>query len=130
MGQEHKYDNVRGKRFFGQTRRERRVYAKWICKERATKSGRSADLYVFSVGPPTWTRSADFSPNAYTQFAFSAPTGLRPKAQGCEERATLGKRIEKLANPEGVAAALPETVNVILAATPLGLNDITLTHPG
>jgi hypothetical protein len=27
-------------------------------------------------------------------FPAPAPTGLRPKAQGCEERATLGKRIK------------------------------------
>src|SRR5919106_4807509 len=39
-GLRHKYDDVRGEGFFGQTRRERRAYPNWICKERATKSGR------------------------------------------------------------------------------------------
>src|SRR5207244_1590822 len=31
------------------------------------------------------------------------PTGFRPKAQGCEERATLGRRLRNR-NPERVAA--------------------------
>ena len=29
------------------------------------------------------------------------PTGFRPKAQGCEERATLGKRPKKITTPTG-----------------------------
>jgi hypothetical protein len=32
------------------------------------------------------------------------PTGFRPKAQGCEERATLGRRRAKLINRNAVAA--------------------------
>ena len=32
------------------------------------------------------------------------PKGLRPEAQGCEERATLGQRIRKTKNPNGVSA--------------------------
>ena len=32
------------------------------------------------------------------------PTGLRPPAQGCEERATLGERIQMGTNPNGVVA--------------------------
>src|SRR5438874_10056687 len=47
-GHGHKYDDVRGKGFFGQTRRERRDIPQRICKERATKSGRKrpAALWV------------------------------------------------------------------------------------
>ena len=32
------------------------------------------------------------------------PTGFRPKAQGCEERATLGHRPARLTNRNAVAA--------------------------
>src|SRR6266699_1039458 len=35
---------------------------------------------------------------------LSIPKGLRPPAQGCEQRATLGKVIERNYNPNGVAA--------------------------
>src|SRR5208283_4174145 len=34
---EHKYDDVRGKAFLAQARRERRAYPTWVCEERATK---------------------------------------------------------------------------------------------
>jgi hypothetical protein len=34
---EHKYDDVRGKAFLAQARREWRAYPRWVCKERATK---------------------------------------------------------------------------------------------
>src|SRR5882672_9006553 len=33
---------------------------------------------------------------------FSIPKGLRPPAQGCEERATLGKWNSEIPNPNGV----------------------------
>ena len=36
--------------------------------------------------------------------AFSIPKGLRPPAQGCEQRATLGNQIERVSNPERVVA--------------------------
>ena len=32
------------------------------------------------------------------------PTGFRPKAQGCEQRATLGNRRHDIHNPNGVVA--------------------------
>ena len=35
---------------------------------------------------------------------LSIPKGFRPKAQGCEERATLGKTRLEISNPNGVAA--------------------------
>src|SRR5262249_28669218 len=35
----HKYDDVCGEGFLGQTRRERRAYPSEVCKERATTSG-------------------------------------------------------------------------------------------
>jgi hypothetical protein len=34
---EHQYDDVRGKGFLAQARRERRAYPSWVCEERATK---------------------------------------------------------------------------------------------
>src|SRR3954466_16137238 len=37
----------------------------------------------------------------------SIPTGLRPPAQGCEARATLGIRSQQPLNPNGVAALHP-----------------------
>ena len=37
------------------------------------------------------------------------PTGFRPKAQGCEPRATLGNRDDGFLNPNGVAAIAPLT---------------------
>jgi len=45
------------------------------------------------------------------------PKGFRLKAQGCEARATLGKKGEKGINPNGVAAA-----ENLSDATPLGLD--------
>src|ERR1051325_10668561 len=39
--------------------------------------------------------------------AFSIPKGLRPPAQGCEERATLGAKSRYASNPERVAAFGP-----------------------
>src|SRR5438128_546178 len=35
---------------------------------------------------------------------FPIPTGLCPPAQGCEERATLGKGAKEIGNPNGVVA--------------------------
>ena len=82
----------------------------------------------------------------------SAPTGLRPPAQGCEARATLGNGIQNGPNPNGVAS-LPQRairrnpVGVgfnlktptqgsplgagnpgLEAAAPLGLNDSRQPH--
>src|SRR5690349_21346451 len=48
----------------------------------------------------------------------SIPKGLRPKAQGCEERATLGNRRDVILNPNGVVALLSAGPNV---TTPSGL---------
>jgi len=39
-----------------------------------------------------------------TLHVSSIPKGLRPPAQGCEERATLGKSEGEIVNPNGVAA--------------------------
>ncbi len=41
-----------------------------------------------------------------------APTGQRPSAQGCVERATLGERIQIPANPNGVASVRATEFNV------------------
>src|SRR5213593_2958883 len=54
------------------------------------------------------------------------PKGLRPKAQGCEERATLGQPSKKQ-NPNGVSS-LGNTWRV--AATPLGLLFFCAWYPG
>ena len=58
----------------------------------------------------------------YTQVVkvFSRiPKGFRNKAQGCEERATLGKSGERNLNPNGVAP-----IDRSQAATPSGLRDL------
>jgi len=52
----------------------------------------------------------------FEQFWKEIPKGFRPKAQGCEARATLGRKVEKIFNPNGVAA-----VENPPDATPLGL---------
>src|SRR6266545_1793483 len=49
------------------------------------------------------------------------PKGLRPSAQGCEERATLGQDSENENNPNGVVAISRAKGGMGLAATPLGL---------
>src|SRR5438094_213587 len=47
-----------------------------------------------------------FHPNIaaprYLARVFPIPKGLRPPAQGCEGRATLGKRTEKSSTPKGL----------------------------
>jgi hypothetical protein len=48
------------------------------------------------------------------------PKGFRNKAQGCEERATLGKRFRSVNNPERVAARGDN--NSARPEPPLGLN--------
>jgi hypothetical protein len=57
------------------------------------------------------------------------PTGFRPKAQGCEERATLGHRSSNLPNRNAVAANpfLPACMS--LATTPVGIVSITGRAP-
>src|SRR5947208_11456300 len=52
------------------------------------------------------------------------PKGFRPKAQGCEERATLGARLGHVFNPERVVASGFPPFNAIAAqaATLSGLN--------
>jgi hypothetical protein len=41
----------------------------------------------------------------FFRWPFRIPTGFRLPAQGCEERATLGKRCKGTENPKGVPAA-------------------------
>src|SRR5437762_2632639 len=60
---------------------------------------------------PNWkhifTPCASFANNRnpINRWAVPAPTGLWPlKAQGCEERATLGHRPPNITNPNGVVA--------------------------
>ena len=49
-----------------------------------------------------------FALSFYTEpivtFALRIPTGFRPKAQGCEARATLGQHPQKIPNRNAVAA--------------------------
>src|SRR5262245_44991882 len=50
------------------------------------------------------------TPNRTRAFSKASreriPKGFRLKAQGCEERATLGDRRNEIINPNGVAAAV------------------------
>src|SRR6266404_1112542 len=52
---------------------------------------------------------------------ISIPKGLRIKAQGCESRATLGKRGEGLSTPTGLRLMHADHHTECAAATPLGL---------
>jgi hypothetical protein len=54
------------------------------------------------------------------------PKGLRLKAQGCEERATLGQRIRKTKPQRGFGFG--ERASQV--ATPLGLFFLRASHPG
>ena len=49
------------------------------------------------------------------------PTGFRPKAQGCEARATLGHRQSIIPNREAVAAHLFPPARLTSVTTPLAL---------
>src|SRR6266853_262036 len=46
--------------------------------------------------------SRSINPKALTAPSAPIPTGLRLKAQGCEARATLGKRTDELSTPTGL----------------------------
>src|SRR5712671_118628 len=48
---------------------------------------------------------APFSSNAFRRFLPRIPKGFQPKAQGCEERATLGESTIQPLNPNGVVAS-------------------------
>src|SRR2546425_1038399 len=57
------------------------------------------------------------------------PTGFRPKAQGCEERATLGHRPSNLPNRNAVVANSFPPARKALATTPLALFPFPNAHP-
>jgi len=57
------------------------------------------------------------------------PTGFRPKAQGCEERATLGHRPSNLPNRNAVVANPFLIAGKTSAATPLRLFPFPNAHP-
>ena len=57
------------------------------------------------------------------------PTGFRPKAQGCEEGATLGHRPSNLPNRNAVVANPFLTAGMTSAATPLALFPFPNAHP-
>ena len=59
----------------------------------------------------------------------SAPTGLRPKAQGCEARATLGHRPQNLPNRNAVVTHPFAAPRLTPATTPLALFPFLNTHP-
>jgi hypothetical protein len=60
------------------------------------------------------------------RFVFSIPMGLRLSAQGCEERATLGKGKQEFHNPEWVASGS----RVGKATTLSGLRRFMTVTPG
>jgi hypothetical protein len=60
-----------------------------------------------------------FAPPKAARKLLGIPTGFNRSAQGCEERATLGNRVEIFINPNGVASSAR------LAATLSGLENIT-----
>ena len=51
------------------------------------------------------------------------PTGFRPKAQGCEERATLGLRPAKFTNRNAVAAIPFSSIARGICHNPVGVGD-------
>ena len=54
-------------------------------------------------------------------LCWRIPTGFRPKAQGCEGRATLGHRPTNIPNRNAVAANSFPSGHVTFATTPLAL---------
>jgi len=59
------------------------------------------------------------SANQFLNERLPIPKGLRLKAQGCEERATLGKQSE-MQNPNGVSSRL----NTLRCRNPVGVERI------
>src|SRR2546427_7076193 len=57
------------------------------------------------------------------------PTGFRPKAQGCEARATLGHRQSIIPNRDAVAAHLFPPARLTSVTTPLALIRFPSAHP-
>jgi hypothetical protein len=51
------------------------------------------------------------------------PTGFRPKAQGCEERATLGRRRVKFINRNAVAAISVSSIARAVRHNPVGVDN-------
>jgi hypothetical protein len=51
------------------------------------------------------------------------PTGFRPKAQGCEERATLGCRPQKIPNRNAVVALPYSSAARVICLNPVGVSD-------
>src|SRR6266478_1866454 len=56
-------------------------------------------------------------------FRNSIPKGLRIKAQGCEELATLGMRCLEINNPNGVEAAAASRSASMNRRNPVGVED-------
>ncbi len=80
--------------------------------------------------PVGYQRMATFAARAdghlgRMRFAALIPTGLWPKAQGCEERATLGQPSVMVFNPNGVASSGGGR----WATTPLGLFRVAADVP-
>jgi len=61
--------------------------------------------------------------------ASSIPKGLRPPAQGCEERATLGKCSSEIHNPNGVASGSQNGGQPQCARNPVGVDNAALRLP-
>jgi hypothetical protein len=67
----------------------------------------SVDPRHFELRLPCFVVPAKLSPHELRplrskRLGFPIPKGLCPPAQGCEARATLGKRVESIVNPNGV----------------------------
>ena len=60
-------------------------------------------------------------------FLASIPTGLRPLAQGCEARATLGNRAQRPSNPNGVVPLQP-VASVAVTPSELGVREHLAIH--
>ncbi len=57
------------------------------------------------------------------------PTGFRNKAQGCEERATLGQRCSKIPNPNGVEAPSLRWILTSMGRNPFGVDKSSMLLP-
>ena len=87
----------------------------------------------FSVRPPavskTYLALNSIRPLKRRERRASIPTGLRPPAQGCEERATLGQRPAGLTNRNAVAAIPFSSAARGIGHNPVGVGKDLIPFP-
>jgi|SRR6266850_2134063 len=73
--------------------------------------------------PVSESREMESGRELYALQGSSIPKGLRPPAQGCEERATLGERCWEIHNPNGVATASLVSRLASMSRNPVGVGN-------